>query len=134
VPTLETQVSAPRNGVQDFLPASRYEDVSGIMTTHAGLDETGPNQKRREARYPLQTNALFERRTGEQIAGSTVNISGSGVLLDLAEDSDLKMGEEVGCSIQLYPDKPLQAWGVGKVVRVDSRRVAIEFTGLDWDA
>jgi len=108
------------------------------MTTHvatiAGGDETASSDQRREARYPLRANAIFERKTGERIAGSTVNVSGSGVLLDLAKATDLKLGEEVGCSIQLYDGKSPQAWGVGKIVRVEDRHVAIEFTGLDWDS
>lgn len=89
---------------------------------------------RKETRHPLRSDAILERRTGTQIAGSTVNVSGSGVLLDLDHTAELALGEEVGCSIRLYDGKPPQAWGVGKVVRVDNLRVAIEFTGIDWSA
>lgn len=106
------------------------------MTANAHEDSfvtqpTGPN-RRTEPRHPIRTAAILERKTGNKLVGSTVNVSGSGVLLDLAHAADLALGEEVGCSIQIYGDKPPQAWGVGKIVRVDRCRVAIEFTGLDW--
>ena len=93
----------------------------------------GSNQ-RREERHPLRTDAILQRKTGERILGSTINISGSGVLLDVAQAEELRLGEEVGCQIHLYDGKPPQDWGVGKVVRVDNCRVAVEFTSLDWDA
>ncbi|HML17249.1 MAG TPA: PilZ domain-containing protein [Bryobacteraceae bacterium] len=92
---------------------------------------TGPN-RRTEPRHAIRATAILERKTGRKIVGSTVNISGSGVLLDLSNAGDLALGEEVGCSIQLYGDKPPQAWGVGRIVRLDRSRVAIEFTGLEW--
>jgi hypothetical protein len=91
-----------------------------------------PKNRRRESRHPLRAAATVERRSGGRLFGSTINVSGSGVLLDLPQGGDLQPGEEVGCSIQLYAGKPPQAWGVGKVVRVERSLVAIEFTGLDW--
>lgn len=83
-------------------------------------------------RHEMHTAAIIERRIGEPIAASTVNVSGSGVLLALEQPSDLSVGDEVGCSIELYAGKPPQGWGVGKVVRVDDDCVAIEFNALDW--
>jgi len=97
-------------------------------------DQVNDRNRRREPRHPLRAAAILERRAGLPIVVSTVNVSGSGVLVDVAGSCELALGEEVGCSIQLYDGKPPQAWGVGKVVRVDDSRVAIEFTGLDWDA
>jgi hypothetical protein len=98
------------------------------MTNAEGVPE-----QRKELRQPVRAAAIIEQRTGRRISGSTVDLSGSGVLLDLAQPADLAVGEEVGCSVQLYPGKAPQAWGVGKVVRVDRLRVAIQFTGIDWD-
>lgn len=89
-----------------------------------------PN-RRKEPRHALCATAILERKTGHRLIGSTVNVSGAGVLLDLTQKPDLALGEEVGCSIELYAGKPAQAWGVGKVVRVDDCRIAIEFIRLD---
>ena len=84
-----------------------------------------PN-KRKEQRYPLGAGAIIERKTGERIRAFTLNVSGSGLLLALPAPVFL-IGEEVRCGIKLYEDKPPQSWGVGKVVRVDDRCVAIDF-------
>ncbi len=99
------------------------------MMTNGG----GTLDQRKERRHPVRAVAIVEQKTGKRISGSTVDLSGSGVLLDLAQPADLAVGEEVGCSVQLYPGKAAQAWGVGKVVRVDRLRIAIEFTGIDWN-
>jgi hypothetical protein len=87
---------------------------------------------RREARHPISADALIERKNGEQISATTLNVSGSGVLLDTCCPTDLVLGEEVACSIAIYAGKPRQPWGVGKIVRLERAHLAIEFTGIDW--
>ena len=84
------------------------------------------SDKRKEQRYPLGAEAIVVRKTGERVHAFTVNVSGSGVLLAL-ESPALAVGDEVRCGIQLYENKPPQSGGVGKVVRVDESRVAIDF-------
>lgn len=84
------------------------------------------SEKRKEERYLLATEAIVERKTGEQFVAFTLNVSGSGVLLAL-RNAALRVGEEVRCGIRLYEGKPPQSWGVGRVVRVDDSRVAIDF-------
>ena len=81
---------------------------------------------RKEQRYLLGTSAIIERKTGERIRAFTLNVSGSGMLLALPAPV-FTVGEEVRCGIDLYDGKPPQCWGVGKVVRVDDRCVAIDF-------
>ena len=80
--------------------------------------------KRKEERYLLATEAILERKSGEQYVAFTLNVSGSGLLLALP-NPHLQVGEEVRCGIRLYEGKPPQSWGLGKVVRVDDSRVAI---------
>lgn len=89
------------------------------------------SNRRSEARHSLRTTAIVHRKTGTPLLGSTVNVSGSGVLLDLDQPADLILGEEVACSIQLYEGRSPQSWGTGKIVRVDRSRVAIEFKGIE---
>jgi PilZ domain len=91
------------------------------------------SNNRKEVRYTLQLHAILQRNTGESILGSTVNASGSGVLLEIALPPDLRLGERVCCSMELYAGKAPQEWGVGRIVRIEGSRVAIEFSGLDGE-
>ena len=90
------------------------------------------HNRRSEPRHPFSAAAIVERKTGARLTASTLNVSGGGVLLDLTQAAEFAVGEEVSCSIELYAGKPPQAWGVGRIVRIERQRVAIEFTGLDW--
>ena len=87
----------------------------------------GGSEHRKQTRYPLQTEAIIERTTGEGVPASTVNVSGGGVLLHLEEESALQIGETVTCGVRLYEQKPRQSWGTGRVVRVENSLVAIDF-------
>jgi hypothetical protein len=93
------------------------------------MADEGPNQ-RKEPRYPLDTTAILERVTGEQLSVATLNVSGGGMLIQTERAPDLQVGEELCCSVLLYPDKPPQSWGVGTVVRVEDLLVAIEFKNV----
>ena len=92
----------------------------------------GDLNKRREERFALRVNAILCRPNGETKRGVTVNVSGSGVLMELAPGDQFEVGDEVDCSIELYEGKPPQPWGIGKIVRRENSLVAIEFTGLEW--
>jgi PilZ domain len=85
---------------------------------------------RKELRYALDTQAILERNTGEQFSAATINVSGSGMLVQLEQAPGLRLGEVVNCSVLLYQGKPLQSWGLGTVVRVEDLRVAIEFKNV----
>ena len=93
---------------------------------NGGFRRTMQLSKRKEERYLLATEAVVERKSGEQVLALTLNVSGSGVLLAVAK-STLVVGEEVRCGIKLYEGKPPQSWGTGRVVRVEDSRVAIDF-------
>jgi PilZ domain len=89
--------------------------------------DTLEKEKRKEARYPSRAEAVVERAGGEKILASAVNISGGGLLLNLRREVELKVGEIVICGVKLYARKPPQSWGPGRVVRVESSLVAIDF-------
>jgi hypothetical protein len=66
-----------------------------------------PSQNlRKELRYPLDTQAILERNTGEQFNAATINVSGSGMLVQLDRAPGLSLGEELTCSVVLYQGKP----------------------------
>jgi c-di-GMP-binding flagellar brake protein YcgR len=89
----------------------------------------GPDN-RKQTRYPLRTEAIVERTTGEKVRASTVNVSGGGVLLQLEQASELQVGETVTCGVRLYEQRPPQSWGTGRIVRVENSLVAIDFQNV----
>lgn len=96
------------------------------MHADARIEPAAPEQ-RREMRYPLQTEAVLQRATGERICALSLNVSGGGMLLSISEPGDLAVGELVTCALRLYDRKPPQSWGEGRVVRVENSVVAIDF-------
>jgi len=86
------------------------------------------SDRRREPRFPIEAGATVEvSKNGEVVSATTVNISGSGVLLQFEEPVQLAVGDQVVCEFKVSyeTDKPLPYWGVGHVVRVDGCRAAI---------
>lgn len=88
---------------------------------------------RQESRYDFTARALLERSNGEAIPGSTVNISGGGLLVIVNADTGLVVGETVRCGVELYAGKPLQSWGMGRIVRVQNSLVAIDFRSAEGE-
>ena len=88
---------------------------------------SGGSETRKQTRYPLRAEAIVERTTGERVRASTVNVSGGGVLLQLEQESELRVGETVTCGVGLYKERPPQSWGTGRIVRVENCLVAIDF-------
>ena len=87
-------------------------------------------EKRREPRYPIQAGAsVTVNKSGLITRATTVNKSGSGVLLHFEEAVQLALGDQVTCEFQVShdADKPLPYWGVGHVVRVEGCCIGIEF-------
>jgi hypothetical protein len=56
--------------------------------------EQSSQNLRKELRYPLDTQAILERHTGEQFNAATIHVSGSGMLVQLDHAPDLRLGEE----------------------------------------
>ena len=92
--------------------------------------EPDNSEKRREPRFPIQTGATVEvQKRGEIVSATTVNISGCGVLLEFEIPTRLEVGDPVICEFAVThdADNGLPCWGVGDVVRVDGRTVAVDF-------
>jgi PilZ domain len=92
-------------------------------------------EKRRALRYALPARVAVRRATGETIAASAVNISSSGMLLEVGQPFSFQLGEEVAVEVELpdHPDQPLSHWGLAKVVRLDGFRSAIQLSAGSFD-
>jgi hypothetical protein len=88
-------------------------------------------EKRKETRHPVKKDATIQVcRSGEAVEATTLDISPSGMLLQLKNPVELSIGEEVACEVTVSRDssKPDSSWGSGKVVRVNEAHVAIHLT------
>jgi hypothetical protein len=85
-------------------------------------------EKRRAPRLHIPAPATVRKESGEKAAATVVNISSSGVLLELAEPLEIAPGDKVMVDIDLPddPDRPLPAWGFAQVVRIEGMRLAVE--------
>lgn len=95
------------------------------------INNSTANEKRREQRHSLNTDMTIQVvRTGEALAGTTQDVSPSGVHLMLNQLGDLKVGDEVVCEVRIpYATGSSEAcWGRGKVVRTTESRAAILLT------
>ena len=95
----------------------------------------GSVERRRAQRYPIEAKAIVRDGSGEAIEAISINISSNGVLLHVDRPSPLKLGEQVSVEIELprEPDKPLSVWAIGRVVRNDGARSAIELLAGNFD-
>jgi hypothetical protein len=86
-----------------------------------------PEERRRAERYPIEAHVTVRKQSGETIPATAANISSSGMLLRLAQPFPLRLGDEVTVEVALpdHPDKPLSAWGLGTVVRLDGLSSAV---------
>lgn len=85
-------------------------------------------EKRREPRFQIEANARIKISVGDRSAtGHTVNVSGSGALVELSAPLELNVGDRLVCEFDVPadPDKPLSNWGTGRVLRVEGSRIAI---------
>lgn len=85
-------------------------------------------EKRRAPRISIPAPARVRTENGESFAATVVNISSSGILLELSQWLEVAPGDKVMVEIDLpeLPDSPLPAWGFAQVVRVERTRLAVE--------
>lgn len=85
------------------------------------------SDRRREPRFSIGVPAIV-RRGDDAYPATTLNICAGGVLLKLAEVSPFKVNDRVVCEIDLtdVPEQAFASWGVGRVVRVEETRTAVE--------
>ena len=90
-------------------------------------------EKRKEARFDLQVGAgVAFKKNCRSFRATTVNASGSGVLLEFEESPELKIGDSVYCDFGPVDQHMLPSWVTGNVVRVKGRNVALEFTSSGY--
>jgi hypothetical protein len=84
--------------------------------------------RRKAPRYPIEARMTVRKANGEAVLATSVNVSSSGILLAVEQSSRFEMGEQVTVEIDLPddPEKAFSVWGVGRVVRVDTQRSAIQ--------
>jgi hypothetical protein len=98
------------------------------------MEETRQN-RRKEVRFEIGGHAVLRAETGgESYAATVLNVSGAGLFLRL-DSHPFQVGDEVVCEIKLpdRPDQPFASWGMGRVVRMDPRGVAIELDTATFD-
>lgn len=85
-------------------------------------------ERRRELRYPLEANAILRKENGECLRAKAVDISSSGMQLELDQPALLEPEEVVTVELELagQPDKPLSSWGVGRIAHLNSKRIGVE--------
>lgn len=87
------------------------------------------NADRRKApRYPIHTKVMLRSEHGEPIPGVADDISTSGMLVHMDQPAPFHLGEEVTVEVELPDDsdRAFSPWGIGRVVRVDGERSAIQ--------
>jgi hypothetical protein len=85
-------------------------------------------ERRKSPRYPIEARVVIHQGTGEPVSGAAVDISSSGMLVHLDRPIPFHLGEEVTVEVELPPHsgKPFSPWGIGRVVRLDGERSAIQ--------
>jgi len=85
-------------------------------------------ERRKSPRYPIQARVVIYKRAGEPVSGAAVDIGSSGMLVHLDRPIPFYLGEDVTVEVELPPhsDKPFSPWGIGRVVRLDGERSAIQ--------
>jgi Tfp pilus assembly protein PilZ len=93
------------------------------------------SERRRETRFSAGAQAILRRREGgDTYSAMTLDISTGGLLLALSPNP-FAVGDELLCEIALpdAPDQAFASWGVGRVVRVDDSKAAIELKSGVFD-
>lgn len=86
-------------------------------------------ERRREPRYPIQAKVMIKKDSGQTIPAMALDISSSGMRLHIDQHPcPLCLNENVTIEIELpdIPDKPLSAWGVGRVAHIGSGMAGIQ--------
>lgn len=89
--------------------------------------EPAEADRRVAPRYAGGARALIHRKRGGPVPATVVNISTSGMLLNLDQPTGFQLDETVTVEIQepLNPEQAFSCWGIGIVVRLEPGRSAI---------
>jgi hypothetical protein len=108
------------------------------MPMESSPDKTDSEERRRAVRYPIEAQVTIHTKSGQSSTAKAVNISSSGMLLQLPQPFSLNPGDEVTVEVDLpdEPDKALASWGLGTVVRLDGLGSAVHLSAghFDWES
>jgi len=97
--------------------------------------ESSPEERRRATRYPVEARVKVRATSGRVFPATAVNISSSGMLLQMPQPFPLSLGEEVTVEVDLpgSSDKALSVWGLAKVVRLDDLHSAVQLSAGSFE-
>ncbi len=93
------------------------------------------DERRKERRFPIQTNASIRVSKGtESASGTTINVSAGGAQVYLKTPLNLNVGDQVICQLDLPVDieEPLSSWAIAHVVRIEGNQIAIQMEGGEF--
>lgn len=86
-------------------------------------------ERRKERRYPIEANVLVKKESGEIIRAIAVDISSSGMRLQIdSQPFPLSLDERVTLDIELpeLPEKPFSSWGLGRVAHIADETAGVQ--------
>ncbi|HTR39472.1 MAG TPA: PilZ domain-containing protein [Bryobacteraceae bacterium] len=88
------------------------------------------SDRRKEPRYPLSAQVLLRKENGESVYATAIDISSSGMRLQIDGPASLELNEVVTVELELpdQPEKPFSSWGIGRVAHLDSTRMGVELS------
>jgi hypothetical protein len=91
-------------------------------------------ERRQAQRYRIDARVIIRRADGERVPGVVADISGSGLLVRPDRPCPIRVGEAVTVEVEFsgHADKPLPHWGVGRVVRLDGDRIALQLAAASF--
>jgi c-di-GMP-binding flagellar brake protein YcgR len=97
--------------------------------------ESSTEDRRRARRYPIEAQVNVHTKSGRKFTATAVNISSSGMLLQVAQPFPLSLGEEVTVEVNLpdSSDQALPVWGLAKVVRLDGLHSAVHLSAGSFE-
>jgi len=108
------------------------------MPMESARETTNADDRRRAIRYPIEAQVTIHTKNGQAVTAKAINISSSGMLLQLSQPFPLSPGDEVTVEVDLpdEPDKALASWGLATVVRLDGLHSAVHLSAghFDWES
>jgi hypothetical protein len=108
--------------------------VGEVGSQHTKANAQHPD-RRKEKRYPVAAKAIVQRKSGETILATAVDISSSGLRLRFDAPCALVLDEEVTVDVELreHADRPFSAWGLGRVAYLDADAAGIQLFDSQFD-
>ncbi|HTS48009.1 MAG TPA: PilZ domain-containing protein [Bryobacteraceae bacterium] len=97
--------------------------------------KSGPEERRRATRFPIEARVNVRASSGRTFTATAVNISTSGMLLQVPQPFPLSLGEEVTVEVNLpgSSGQAVSVWGLAKVVRLDGLHSAVQLSAGSFE-